>query len=132
MTPGDTQDTRNLRGMIGQMGQIDPSIQYEAGRAQDRLQNRFAQPFGPDYSPEVRDSIMYNQSQEIDQRTGVAVRDSRRRGQLAQVGAQASLASLTAPRIVNTGGTGETTASGPGPAAAIIGGIASGAGGAIA
>lgn len=133
MTPSDTPDIQTLRNQISQLGNIDPNIQYEATQARENVQNRFNNPFGANYSPEVRDAITYNQTNQIDQRAGVQIRDSRRRGLLAQVGAQGGLAQMTGPKLVQTGGSGTTTVQGgAGPWGAIAGGALSGAGAAIA
>lgn len=132
-TPGSA-DIDALRQNISRLGNIDPSIQYEAGLAKQNIENRFNNPFGANYSPEVQDAIRYNQGQQIDQRAGVMVRDDRRRAQLAQISAQGGLAQLTAPQLVQSGGTmqGTMTQSAPGPWGAIAGGALSGAGSAVA
>lgn len=133
-TPTDTPDIQTLRAQISRMGsQIDPMIQYEAQNARQMLENRFNNPYGANHSPETRDAIRYNQNQNINQRAGVAMRDSRRRAQLAQIGAQGGLAQMTGRRLVQTGGSGTSTMTGgPGPWGAIAGGALSGAGSAIA
>lgn len=121
MTPTETPDIANLRAQIGQSyDTADPSIGYHYGKRREQAQNRFANPFGPNYSPEVIAAQRYNDLNEIDQEQGIAQRMDVFNRRQAKVGALGGLASQTAPQLVGTGSSGTTTQSGS-PWGAIIG-----------
>ena len=91
----------------------DPNIAYDFNRQRENLNNRFNNPFGANYSPEVMDAIKFQGNQELDQAQGQAYRQAdyqNKQGKLSAVGAYAD---ATAPQMVQTGGssTGNMTGS---------------------
>lgn len=106
----------------------DPSIGYQFGAARQRVDDRFDNPFGQDYSPEVRDAMTYGGHQQLDQAQGQATREDSFRRKEGKLGHQAAYAGMTAPQLVQTGGTFQGSQSQPwGPA--LIGAAGTAAGG---
>ena len=119
VAPAETPDIAALRAQIGQSYDTqDPSIGYHYGKRREQAKNRFTNPFGPNYSPEVIDAQRYNDVNEIDQEQGVAQRMDAFNRRQAKVGALGGLANQTASQIVSSGGT---TTQGGSPWGAIIG-----------
>lgn len=114
MTPTDTADTIALREQINKAYDTpDPTIPYSFARRREGVQNRFGNPYGPNYSPEVMDAIRYNDLNDLDQEQGAAMRLDRFNRRQAKTAALAGLASHTAPRLVQTGGSGTTVSQQP-------------------
>lgn len=109
----------------------DPTIPYIFSNQRGQLRNRFDNPFGFNYSPEVRDANMYARNEEIGQKEGQAFREDRFNRNNAKTSALLSNASLNAPVLTQTGGSMQgTQTSAIGPAliglAGSIGGAALG------
>lgn len=89
--------------------QVDPTIGFRAGDAKRRLNSQFANPLGGYATPAMKDAIMRSESRGIDQEAAQQFRagqydvNSQRMGQLG------SLASMMAPRIVQTGSSGTSS-----------------------
>lgn len=122
----ETQDISNFRNWSPE---IDPSISYGAANSKNQLAQSYNNPFGGNQSAATRQAGLQSGNRQIDQEASQAFRqgasdvNSQRSGQLA------TLAGLTAPRLVQTGGsysgtgTGSgTTTQGSSPWDAIIGG----------
>jgi hypothetical protein len=82
----------------------DPSIGYTYGNMRENVANRFANPYGANYSPEVADSIRYNQLNTINQAQGQAYREDAHSRRAAKAGVLATSAGLHAPQLTQTGG----------------------------
>lgn len=103
----------------------DPSIGYSFGRAHEAVANRFDNPFGADYSPEVRDAIKYNEHSQLDQMQGQAMREDSAYRKSAKLAAQGQSAANHAPLFASSGGT-VTSTSSPGLGGIIGAGINAG------
>jgi hypothetical protein len=89
----------------------DASIPFAFNNARESVKNRYSNPFGADYSPEVADAARYSGMNELNQAQGQAVREdafNRKQGKTAALG---GLAQMTGPQLVQTGGTQNTTQS---------------------
>jgi hypothetical protein len=106
-TPPSTPDTSAYRDQINKAyDSPDPSIGYSFAGARQRIGDRYGNnPFGADYSPEVRDAAQYAGVSDLDQAQGQALREDSFNRKNAKVGALGGLAGLTAPQLVQTGGT---------------------------
>ncbi len=115
MAPPDTKDTNAYRDSINQAYDTpDPTIAYSFANARSRVKDRYDNPFGADYSPEVADAAKYSGQNELDQGQGAALQADAYNRKNAKVGALGGIAGLTAPQLAQTGGsmTGTTTQSG--------------------
>jgi len=111
--PPDTADISALRNQINSAYDTpDSGIGYSFGKARQRVENRFGSPFGADYSPEVREAIKYNDISELDAAQGAAYNQDAMQRRMAKTGALSGLAGLTAPQLVQTGGTQTSVQSG--------------------
>lgn len=114
MTPPDNADTIALREQINKAYDTpDASIPYSFARRREAVQNRFGNPFGANYSPELADAIKYNDINDLDQEQGAAIRLDKFNRRQAKTAAMAGLAGHTAPRLVQTGGSGTTVSQQP-------------------
>ncbi len=105
MTAPDTQDTIRLRELANQNQGPDPSIRYAFANARKDLDNSYQNPLGAYTSPAVRDAANRASSERLGMAQNVALQDSNRASQQQQFGQQSALAGLTAPQLVQTGGT---------------------------
>jgi hypothetical protein len=106
MTPPSTPDTSAYREQIAKSYDTpDPSIPYAFSNARNQIKDRFSNPFGADYSSEVQDAAKYAGNSALDQAQGQAMREDQFNRANAKVSAQGGLAGLTAPNLVQTGGT---------------------------
>lgn len=113
MTPSNTPDINAYRDTVNTAYDTpDPNIPFAFAQARDQANNRFDNPFGADYSPEVRDAAKYANNNSLDQAQGQALREDTFNRKIGKVGAQGALAGLTAPQLVQTGGNSTTTQSG--------------------
>jgi hypothetical protein len=115
MAPPSTPDTDAYRNSINQAYDTpDPSIAYNFGAQRNKMMDRYQNPFGADYSPEVNDAVKYSGQNDLDQAQGAAYREDSFNRKNAKVGALGGLAGMTAPQLAQTGGTmsGTTTQSG--------------------
>ena len=83
----------------------DPNIAYDFNRQRENLNNRFDNPFGANYSPEVMDAIKFQGNQELDQAQGQAYRQNNYQNQQGKLSAVGAYADATAPQMVQTGGS---------------------------
>lgn len=115
MPPPDTRDTTAYRDSINNAyDTADPSIAYSFNNQRNKIKDRYDNPFGADYSPEVADAAKYAGTNELDQAQGAALQADAFNRKNAKVSALGGVAGLTAPNLVQTGGTmnGTTTQSG--------------------
>ena len=104
----------------------DPSIGYSFAKQRENVQNRFNNPFGGDYSPEVRDAITYAETSNLDQAQGQALREDTMMRKTGKIAAAGQSAQAHAPLFASSGGT-VTTTSNPGFGSIIGAGISAGA-----
>lgn len=83
----------------------DPTIPYTFGNMKQNVNNRFDDPFGFNYSPEVKGAIKYSENNRIDQMHGQALREDRFNRTNAKTSALAGSAGMAAPQLVQTGGS---------------------------
>lgn len=83
----------------------DPSIPYTFGNMRQNLNNRFDNPFGFNYSPEVAEANKYSQNNQIDQAQGQAHREDSFNRKNAKGAALAGSAAGHAPVLTQTGGS---------------------------
>ena len=111
-TPPETADTGAYRSAVNNAYDTpDPSIAYSFNSARQRLKDRFDNPFGANYSPEVADAAKYAGTNELDQQQGAALQADAYNRKNAKVAGLAGVAGMTAPQLVQTGGTSNTTQS---------------------
>lgn len=91
----------------------DPNIPYTFANMREGVNNRLDNPFGADYSPEVRDAIRYNENNKIDQAQGQALREDTFNRQAGKGAALATSAAGHAPNLVATGSQGTSTTTQP-------------------
>ena len=113
--PPDTKDTQAYRDSISQAyDTADPTIAYSFNNARNHVKDRYDNPFGANYSAEAADAAKYAGINELDQGQGAALQADAYNRKNAKVAALGGVAGLTAPQLVQTGGTmnGTTTQSG--------------------
>jgi hypothetical protein len=125
----DTKDTDALRNFTFSK---DPSIGYSFARARQDLQDSYRNPIGGFYSPNMRDSEIRAGLSTLGQQEAEANSEANQQLQGQQFGQKATVASLTAPRLVQTSSSGTGAQQGvvqqsPDMLGTLIGGAASGA-----
>jgi hypothetical protein len=127
VTPQDTPDIIAARQAAAQDSGADPTIKYRFARQRDRVNNDFS-PFGANIAPETAEAMRYSRLGDLDNQFGaeLAADSFRRRQQKFQN--LYSMAGLTAPRIVQTGGSSTGTVSQPMWPGLIAGGLSAAAG----
>lgn len=109
-------DSEDIKALRGYKEQIDPSIAHSYSRRQTNLKNSFNNPLGQYTTPAMRDATQRSHEGELEQEYGQAQRQgySDMQGRTGQ--RLAGLAGLTAPTMVQTGGSssGSGTYSGTG------------------
>src|ERR1041384_8383540 len=85
--------------------QVDPTIVYRVGGAIRRQQNQFNNPAGGYTTPQMRDAIGRSQERELMQEGGAQFRAGAHDVNSQNFQKNAYLASLTAPPLVQTGGS---------------------------
>lgn len=103
--PGSA-DINNLRNQINTAYDTpDSSIPYAFNQQRAQLMDRYDNPFGANYSPEVRDAARYRGTEELNQAQGQAYRDDAQFRKQAKLAAFGNLAGMTSPVLTQTGGT---------------------------
>jgi hypothetical protein len=101
--PGaQSADIDALRGL---KAKADTSIPYQYARMRERQDNSYANPLGAYTSPAVRDAVSRNAGQGLAMDEAQAVRSSQQNADNINYGRQAGIAGMTAPQLVQTGGT---------------------------
>ena len=132
IAPQDTPDIQALRGF---QFQADPSQPYIYARAHESLHNTANNPYGAYTTPAVRDAALRTGDMNLTQQQGQASAQENASLNNLRFGQQTALAELTAPHIVQTGGTSSGTGTSQqsgGLGQAVLGGFAQGAGAAAA
>ncbi len=109
--PPDTADVQALRNF---QFSADPSVGYAFGSAKSAIGNSFNNPLGGVYSPQMRDAILRGSLSDLAMKESQAKTEANQALQGQQFGQRAAVAGLTAPRLVQTGGSGTSAGTGTG------------------
>jgi hypothetical protein len=109
-TPSDTKDMTAYRDLATQGADFTSPLVHQFARAEEGIQNQI---FEGDLNPAVRDQIKRSQLTNLRMDKGAALSDAKMREHGYKTGNYANIASMTAPRLVQTGGTGTQTVSDP-------------------
>lgn len=112
-TPNDTADVQVLRS---HQFQIDPTIGYRVGGAIRRMQDSYQNPLGGYTTPQIRDATMRSQERELMQQGGQQFREGAYDVGNQQYGQKLAVAGMTAPRLVQTGSSGQQSGTSSGTA----------------
>lgn len=131
--PPETADIQAVRDM---QFNVDPSIATAFGAAKNKIASQLSSPIGGNYTPQMRDAILRSQFANLAQQEAGAHSAAFNETQGQRFGQKAAVASMTAPRLVQTGQSGTSSGSGtqtysPSPLSTVmdvIGGVATGAG----
>lgn len=109
--------------------QVDPGLTAQYGKARSDLKSSFSNPLGANYNPEVRDAIIRSGEERLGQDEANAFRGGQYDVNRLNYARDSTVAGMSQPSLVQTGGTSSGTSSGtitqtPSP----WGGIASAAG----
>ena len=116
-TPGDTGDIKAWRD---QQYEVDPGIGQQFALAQEQMNNNYDNPLGGYTTNDVRMKQKAASINGLNQQRSAAHRQGQYDVNMLKAGQKAGLAGLTAPQLVQTGGTGTSQQSG-GLGQAIIG-----------
>lgn len=105
-------DTADIAALRDFQFTADPSIGYTYGNARNQLANSFNNPLGGNYSPQMRDQIQRSGNADLAQREGQARSEANQGLQSLRFGQRAAVAGMSAPRLVQTGGSGTSSANG--------------------
>lgn len=106
MTPPETEDVKALRSFEFTR---DPRIGYAFGNAKNKTANSFNNPIGGVYSPQMRDAILRSKYQELAQAESQSHSEANQALQGQQFGQRAAVASMSSPRLVQTGSSGTSS-----------------------
>lgn len=103
----DNPDIAALRAEVNKPIQVDPSLQYIYANRKKDLESDITNPFGnaSQYSPEMQNAMRYAGRNEIDQQYGQASKEAYSAAEQNKMNQRYALAGLTAPQLVQTGGT---------------------------
>lgn len=112
--PGaQSADIDALRGM---KATVDPSIPYFFAQRRKDLEGSYNNPYGASTTPAVRDNAMRAASRGLDQAQGQAMSEAQYNADNSNFQRQGVIAGMTAPQLVQTGGSSTgTQTSGPTP-----------------
>lgn len=102
MQPPDTPDIQGLRGFEFQS---DPSSPYRTARAHESLHNSYLNPYGAYTTPAIRDAALRTGDMNINQQAGQQSAEDNYNLQGQRYGQRLALAGMTAPQMVQTGGS---------------------------
>lgn len=108
----NSADIQQLRGMVANPNEVDPTIAYGYARARQDSDNSFRNPLGAYTTPAVRDAAGRSAGRAINQEAAVATSAGRREAQDRAFQQQSYIAGLTAPPVVQTGGSSTGTVQG--------------------
>lgn len=91
---------------------VDPSIASSFAATRNRIANTFNNPIGGDYTPAMRDAILRSSYRDLGQQQAETHSQAYNQNQGARFGQRATVASMTAPKLVSTGSSGTGAASG--------------------
>lgn len=125
-TPKDTPDTSTLRDL--NLTETDPGIGYTYGAAKQRIGESFNNPYGAYTTPAIREATERSAYGDLAQQEGAATQEAAFQNRGLDLARKQALAGMTAPTLVQTGGsfngTGTQQQTG-GVLNQIIGGVAS-------
>ncbi len=108
----NSADIEKLRGQVANPNEVDPTIAYGYARRRQDLDNSFLNPLGAHTSAATRDAAGRAAGQGINMESAVATSAGRREAQDRAFQQQSYIAGLTAPPVVQTGGTSTGTVQG--------------------
>lgn len=106
ITPQNTADTDALRNF---QFQGDPTAPYRNAQAKQSLHESYHNPYGAYTTPAVRDAAIRTGEMNLNQQQGQQSAEENATLNNMRYGQLAGLAEMTAPRIVQTGGTSSGT-----------------------
>lgn len=109
-TPTDTADISAFRAWNPQ---IDPGLASQYGNAKNQFKQSFINPLGGYASPQVRDAQMRTGMRNLNQDEAQAFRSGYYDVNALKGAQLGSLAGLTAPKVVSTGGSSSGTVTQP-------------------
>jgi hypothetical protein len=107
--PPETADVQAVRGFNFT---ADPSIGYAFGSAKNQIANSFNNPMGGTYTPQMRDAIQRSSFSGLAQQEAQAKSEANNALQGQRFGQRMAVASLTQPRLTQTGSTGTSAGQG--------------------
>jgi hypothetical protein len=107
LTPPTTPAVTELQGMV-QKGS-DPSIPFHFAQQREDLANSYMNPLGAATSPAVRDAANRVAGQRLGMAEQEAIKASNFNANNQAFGQQSTIAGLTSPQLVQTGGTSSGT-----------------------
>jgi len=123
-TPVTPQVTQAQSVSDKMRGQVDPRIRATFAGARADLKDSFLNPMGAYTTPAIRDATMRNGNAQLAQQEAQALSEADFTANGSEFDRLLALSQLTAPKLVQTGGSSTATQSG-GIAQGIIGGAAS-------
>lgn len=102
----DTEDIKSLRGFTPQ---IDPGLGYQYANAKNRHRNSFINPLGGYQTAQMTDALQRSGERQLNQDQAQAFRGGQYDVNNQRLGQLGTLASLTAPRLTQTGSTNSGT-----------------------
>lgn len=106
MTPPDTADIANMRDF--QFG-ADPRVPYTFAKTRSNVAESYNNPTGAYSTPALRDAALRASYEDIGQQEGQALREENYARQGLEYAKRADVASLTQPRMVQTGQSGNSS-----------------------
>lgn len=134
-TRSSVEETPDIAAYRGYRAQVDPSIGYRVGGAIRRMQSSFKNPAGGYSTPAMRDAIQRSQERSLLESGSEAMREGQYDVNRMDMARLSDLASLTAPRTVQSNETSTSSNRGTGQISqtpswmSTIGGLAQGAAG---
>lgn len=89
--------------------EVDPGLHAQYSTLRNRLKSGFNNPLGPDYSPEVRDAIIRSGDERLGEEEANAYRGGQFDVNKLNYSRDATVAGMSAPQLVQTGGTSSGT-----------------------
>lgn len=109
ITPNDTADITNYRNLVNQGADFTSPVVSQYGQAANDINN---QTFENNLPSNIQNRIRQGELFNNDMNKGAALSQAKMQEYAYKTGNAASLAGLTAPRIVSTGGTQNTVQQG--------------------
>lgn len=106
IAPPNTPDLDNLRN---RKFQVDPGISAQYSGLRSRLAKSFNSPTGAYYNPQVQEGILRSRNESLGQQEGQAFREGQFDVNKLNYGRDVAVAGMTAPQLVQTGGTSSGT-----------------------
>lgn len=101
-----TPDTKDIEALRGFQFQADPRIPYTFARQRQQLHESYHNPMGGYSTPQIRDAALRAGDEDSSQNEAQAYREENFGRQALEYGKLGQVASLTAPRLTQTGSSG--------------------------